>query len=143
MCYNQVKGGGEILEPTKKINRRYKAMMIQEFIDRTGYTPSSKEYHYIEESYYDSPLPNKDEFCKQFKKDLRNGKWEMEYELRQRMDAQKAEYERKIAEQEENLQFYREQFKEKQQLLETVKRQNEKLEAVKRRTERLAALFED
>lgn len=122
-------------------------MMIQEFIDRTGYTPSAREYHYIEESYYDSPLPNKDEFCKQFKKDLRNGKWEMEYELRQRMDAMKAELEAKIAEQEENLNFYRGEFPKMRstitQLTETVKQQNEKLDAVKRRTERLAALFED
>lgn len=118
-------------------------MMIQEFIDRTGYTPSAREYHYIEESYYDSPLPNKDEFCKQWKKDKKSGKWEMELHFRMMLDDQKAEYERKIAEQEENLQFYREQFKEKQQLLETVKRQNEKLEALKRRTERLVAVFED
>lgn len=122
-------------------------MMIQEFIDRTGYTPSAREYHYIEESYYDSPLPNKDEFCKQFKKDLRNGKWEMEYELRQRMDAQKAEYEAKIAELQEKVEWYDEHYDEQRKLRvaaeKKVAEQNDLLEAVKRRTERLAALFED
>jgi len=122
-------------------------MMIQEFIDRTGYTPSAREYHYIEESYYDSPLPNKDEFCKQFKKDLRNGKWEMEYELRQRIDAQKAEYEAKIAELQEKVEWYDEHYDEQRKLRvaaeKKVAEQNDLLEAVKRRTERLAALFED
>ena len=86
-------------------------MMIQEFIDRTGYTPNSEEYHYIEESYYDSPLPNKDEFCKQWKKDKKSGKWEMEFIFRKKLDEQKAEYEAKIADQEENLEFYRGEFK--------------------------------
>lgn len=122
-------------------------MMIQEFIDRTGYTPSAREYHYIEESYYDSPLPNKDEFCKQFKKDLRNGKWEMEYELRQRMDAMKAEADAKIAELQETVEWYNENYGKQRDALKqaelTIAQQNDLLEAVKRRTERLAALFED
>ena len=118
-------------------------MMKSEFIERTGYTPESEEYHYIEESYYDSELLSKDDFCKQWMKDRKSGKWAMELMFRKMLDEQKRDYECKIAEQEETLDFYREQFKEKQALLETVKRQNEKLEALKRRTERLAALFED
>lgn len=117
-------------------------MMKSEFIERTGYTPDAVEYHYIEESYYESDLLSKDEFCKQWKKDVRSGKWAMDLRFRKMLDEQKAEYEAKIAEQEENLQFYREQFKIKRELEETVKKQNEKLEALKRRTERLAAVFE-
>lgn len=118
-------------------------MMKHEFVELTGYTPTDEEYHYIEESYYDAETPYKSEFCKQWKKDQKSGKWAMELRFRKMLDEQKADYERKIAEQEEYLEFYREQFKEKQQLLETVKRQNEKLETLKRRTERLAAVFED
>lgn len=118
-------------------------MMIHEFIERTGYTPTNEEYHYIEESYYEADTCSKDEFCKQWKKDKRSGKWAMELKFRMMLDEQKAEYEAKIAEQEEYLEFYRGQFQEKRRLEETVKRQNEKLEALKRRTERLAAVFED
>ena len=40
-------------------------MMKHEFIERTKYTPSDEEYHYIEESYYEADTPYKDEFCKQ------------------------------------------------------------------------------
>lgn len=41
-------------------------MLISEFIERTGYTPSEKFYHnVIEEAYYNFP-GNKDEFCLQF-----------------------------------------------------------------------------
>lgn len=120
-------------------------MMIQEFIDRTGYTPTSEEYHYIEESYYDSPLPNKDEFCKQWKKDKKSGKWEMELGFRKMLDAQKAEYEAKIAEQEENLVFYRREHEKQREAIKsltaTVVAQNEKIATLKRRTERLAAVF--
>ena len=39
-------------------------MMMNEFTERTGYKPSSEEYHFIEESYYDFP-GGKDAFCKQ------------------------------------------------------------------------------
>lgn len=35
----------------------------------------------------------------------------MEYKLRKRLDEQKAEYEAKLKEQEENLEFYRVEFK--------------------------------
>ena len=122
-------------------------MMIQEFIERTGYKPTNEEYHYIEESYYEADTVSKDEFCKQWKKDQKSGKWAMELKFRMALDAQKAEYEAKIAEQEENLNFYRAEFPKTRdaitRLKETVCEQNEKLEAAKRRTERLAALFED
>lgn len=118
-------------------------MMKHEFIELTGYTPTDEEYHYIEESYYDADTTYKSEFCKQWKKDQKSGKWAMELKFRKMLDDQKRDFERKIAEQEETLDFYRAQFKEKQELLETVKRQNEKLDALKRRAERLRAVFED
>lgn len=81
-------------------------MMKSEFIERTGYEPSAEEYHYIEESYYEFP-GNKDEFCKQWKKDKADGHWDRELNLMKAADEMKAKYEKKIAEQEENLKFYR------------------------------------
>lgn len=42
-------------------------MLMQEFIDRTGYTPkSAQEYMEIEGEYYNFP-GDKDEFCKMWK----------------------------------------------------------------------------
>ena len=84
-------------------------MMIHEFTQRTKYEPTFEEYHYIEESYYEFD-GNKDEFCKAWLKDKKSGAWAKELKLRMMIDAQKAEYEAKIAEQEENLEFYRKQF---------------------------------
>lgn len=86
-------------------------MMIHEFIERTKYTPSDEEYHYIEESYYEADTPYKDEFCKQWLKDKKSGKWDMEYKFRKLLDQQKAEYEEQLRQKEENLAFYRTQFK--------------------------------
>ena len=86
-------------------------MMIHEFIERTKYNPSDEEYHYIEESYYEADTPYKDEFCKQWLKDKKSGKWDMEYKFRKLLDQQKAEYEEKLREAEENLDFYRKEFK--------------------------------
>ena len=40
-------------------------MMISEFIDRTGFTPTYEEYQEIEEAYYNFD-GNKDAFCKAF-----------------------------------------------------------------------------
>ena len=69
----------------------------------------------------------------------------MELKFRKMLADQKAEYEAKIAEQEENLNFYREyhtkQRNEIKQLTATVVAQNEKIATLKRRTERLAAVF--
>lgn len=118
-------------------------MMIHEFIERTGYKPTNEEYHYIEESYYEADTVSKDEFCKQWKKDQKSGKWAMELKFRMALDAQKAEYEAKIEEQEETLQFYREQFEIKRDLEQKVKAQNELLEKLRRRTERLNAVWDE
>ena len=84
-------------------------MMMSEFIERTGYEPSYEEYHYIEESYYDFP-GNKDEFCKQWKKDQKDGHWQRELNLMKMMDQMKSRYEEKLKEQEDNLKFYRRQM---------------------------------
>ena len=43
-------------------------MMMSEFIDRTGFEPTAKEYAKIEEAYYDFD-GDKDAFCKTFVKD--------------------------------------------------------------------------
>lgn len=43
-------------------------MMMSEFIDRTGFEPTAKEYAKIEEAYYDFD-GDKDSFCKAFVKD--------------------------------------------------------------------------
>ena len=86
-------------------------MMKQEFIALTKYTPTNEEYHYIEESYYEADTVLKSEFCKQWLKDKKSGKWDMEYKLRKRLDEQKVEYEERLREKEEYLVFYRTQFK--------------------------------
>lgn len=72
-------------------------MMPSEFEERTGYTPSNKEYHYIEESYYDYN-GNKDDFCKAWLKDKKSGAWARELELRKRIDAmmQQSKVEREL-----------------------------------------------
>ena len=85
--------------------------MINEFTARTKYAPDCEEYYYIEESYYEFD-GNKDEFCKQWLKDKKSGKWAMEYKFRKALDDQKAEYERQLAEKEEYLEFYRKEFDE-------------------------------
>lgn len=96
-------------------------MMYSEFYDRTKTDVSAEEYHYIEESYYDFDR-SKDDFYKQWKKDAKSGKWELEYRLRKTIDDQKAEYEAKLAEQEEALKFYRGYTPELKQKLDGVER---------------------
>ena len=86
-------------------------MMVCEFIERTKYEPTIEEYRYIEDSYYESDCIDKNEFCKQWLKDKKSGKWDLEYKYRKLLDEQKAEYEAKIKEQEENLEFYRAEFR--------------------------------
>ena len=81
-------------------------MMMNEFTERTGYEPSNDEYHYIEESYYEFN-GNKDEFCRAWKKDQKDGHWEKELRLRKQMDEMKAKYEEQLAENEKTLNFYR------------------------------------
>ena len=81
-------------------------MLMNEFTERTGYQPSFEEYHYIEESYYEFS-GNKDEFCKAWKKDQKDGHWEKELRLRKAMDEMKAQMQAIIDEKEENLKFYR------------------------------------
>ena len=84
-------------------------MMIHEFTARTKYNPTPEEYHYIEESYYDSRL-FKDEFCKAWLKLKRSGAWETELRLRKIIDNQKALHAKDMAEQQEAIDWYAEQF---------------------------------
>jgi hypothetical protein len=81
-------------------------MMMSEFIERTHIEPSYEEYHYIEESYYEFN-GDKNEFCKAWLKDKKSGKWDLEYRLRKALDDQKAQYEARLKEKEETLEFYR------------------------------------
>ena len=102
------RAGGSGIRNTKGVF----TMMKHEFTARTGYDPSDEEYRYIEISYYESNL-QKDAFCKAW---VDNGRkaWEVEYEFRQRMgDAlakQRLEYEVKLLEKEEDLEFYRAEY---------------------------------
>jgi len=99
-------------------------MMYSEFYDRTKKDVSAEEYHYIEESYYEFD-GDKDAFCKQWLKDVKSGKWALEYRLRKALDDQKAEYETKLAELEETLDFYRpfpQQYRELKRTLDGVHR---------------------
>lgn len=59
-------------------------MMYNEFVERTGIEVSNEEYEIIEESYYDSELM-KDDFCKEWLKQRKAGKWEIELKFRKRL----------------------------------------------------------
>lgn len=90
-------------------------MMIQEFIDRTGYTPEDEEYKYIEQSYYDF-AGFKDDFCKWWKKAYKSGEWKRELALRKDFEEIKGhmmdkihELEDQIKMDDEGIQFYKEQ----------------------------------
>lgn len=58
--------------------------MYSEFVERTGIEVSNEEYEIIEESYYDSELM-KDDFCKEWLKLKKAGKWEIELKFRKRL----------------------------------------------------------
>lgn len=58
-------------------------MMMHEFAEKTGYTPTDEEYAFIEQSYYDFN-GDKDSFCKAWVKDFKSGRWNKEYELRKK-----------------------------------------------------------
>ena len=79
--------------------------MIHEFIERTGYEPSFEEYKFIEGSYYEFD-GQKDEFCKWFKKALKNGEWAKELKLRNRIKVLEDHHEAEIKEEQEKVEFY-------------------------------------
>lgn len=85
-------------------------MMIHEFAQRTGYQPTTEEYHYIEESYYDFS-GDKDAFCAQWKLDKEDGHWDTELKLRKTRDEQAERMEAQIEGLMENLAWYKEQYK--------------------------------
>lgn len=114
-------------------------MMYSEFFERTKVEVSYEEYHYIEESYYDFP-GQKDEFCKQWLKDRKSGKWELELRLRKTIDEQKKMYEKKIAEQQDSLRWYGVNY------LKTVnraERAEEKLEKLERKINKMVEIINE
>lgn len=79
---------------------RSKTVLYSEFVTLTETEVSDEEYHYIEESYYDSEL-DKAEFCKLWKRDCDNGRWASELALRRKLDRMTEELkerEKKISE---------------------------------------------
>lgn len=90
-------------------------MLLDEFAERTHYTPDYDEYHYIEEAYYDFD-GNKDEFCNWWKKENSSGRWKRELKLRKKADEEYRQlYDASMAykqETEETLSFYRERYED-------------------------------
>ena len=111
-------------------------MMMSEFIERTGYQPSHEEYSHIEESYYHFD-GDKDAFCKQWKKDFKDGHWARELSFRKSAEQMQAEYLAKIEEQEENLKFYRAQFDESIKVRKELEEAREKLARLERAVKRV------
>lgn len=111
-------------------------MMMSEFIERTGYQPSHEEYSHIEESYYHFD-GDKDAFCKQWKKDFKDGHWARELSFRKNAEQMQAEYLAKIEEQEENLKFYRAQFDESIKVRKELEEAREKLARLERAFKRV------
>ena len=106
-------------------------MMRSEFIERTGYEPDFEEYGFIEESYYEFN-GNKDEFCKAWLKDKKDGHWEKELMLRRKMEEMEKANRAKIQEMEENLSFYRPYFDRSRQFAKQLEEANEKLQRLER-----------
>lgn len=88
-------------------------MMISEFTERTGYKPSSEEYKYIEESYYEFD-GNKDEFCRWFNKAQTSGEWKTELRLRRKIAYMEETHKAEMNDKEDNLEFYRAVFQRSQ-----------------------------
>ncbi|MDE6388936.1 MAG: hypothetical protein K2L82_14140 [Lachnospiraceae bacterium] len=81
-------------------------MMRSEFIERTGFEPTAKEYEKIEAAYYEYE-GDKDAFCKKFKKE------DMQRYIRERairIDELEREIEKKVREQELNKKTYEEEI---------------------------------
>lgn len=80
-------------------------MLKSEFIKRTHYDPSDSEFSYIIESYCEFD-GFKDAFCKQWAKDKKSGKWDVELKYRKLLDKEKRQFETKVAELESRLNRY-------------------------------------
>jgi hypothetical protein len=106
-------------------------MMKCEFEERTGYWPDDEEYHYIEESYYEFD-GNKDEFCKAWLKDRKDGHWEKELKLRKAADEIKTTMQAVIDEKEKDLEWYRAEWQKGWEAQKELKLAQEKLERLER-----------
>ena len=139
MCYYIYVSKKTYPHETHENNTEVIIMMYSEFFERTKVEVSYEEYHYIEESYYDFP-GQKDEFCKQWLKDRKSGKWELELRLRKTIDEQKKMYEKKIAEQQDSLRWYGVNY------LKTVnraERAEEKLEKLERKINKMVEIINE
>ena len=111
-------------------------MMMNEFTERTGYTPSFEEYHFIEQSYYDFD-GDKDAFCKQWLKDKKDGHWQREMTLRKDSEERLNALRETIAKNEEDILFYQaiyEKYSEQKKALKEAQEKLERLERCFRRT---------
>lgn len=106
-------------------------MMMREFIERTGYEPTIEEYGFIEESYYDFD-GNKDDFCKAWLKDKKDGHWEKELKLRQKIEKMENANREKIEEMESTISFYRPYYDRSRQFAKQLEEANSKLERLER-----------
>lgn len=106
-------------------------MMMSEFTERTGYKPSSEEYHFIEESYYDFP-GDKDAFCKQWMQDKADGHWQREMALRQTTEKKQSELSSMNTKYNELLRSHRELASNNNEMWEALKEAQEKLARLER-----------
>lgn len=117
-------------------------MMYSEFYERTKVEVSNEEYHFIEESYYDFN-GDKNAFCKAWLKDKKSGKWELEYRLRKALEDQKKEYEAKLAEKEDTINFYSPYFERAREAEKKLAEKEEAINNVVTRLNRCAGLWTD
>lgn len=121
----------EIRGNTPKRKEGLPNMMMKEFTERTGYEPTIEEYGFIEESYYDFD-GNKDEFCKAWMKDKKDGHWDHELKLRMKIEEMEKANREKIEEMEETIKFYQPYFDRSRQFAKQLEEANGKLERLER-----------
>lgn len=86
-------------------------MMMNEFVERTGYMPTEEEYRFIEDSYYEAEdCVDKNQFCARWKKDKASGAWDRELTLRRTMALERENFRKKMEDKEENLEWYRQEY---------------------------------
>lgn len=106
-------------------------MMMKEFTERTGYEPTQEEYGFIEESYYDFD-GNKDEFCRAWLKDKKDGHWDRELKLRMKIEEMEKANREKVEELEGTISFYRPYFDRSRQFAKQLEEAYDKLDRLER-----------
>lgn len=87
-------------------------MLREEFEALTKRPIDIKEYHYVEESYMESDL-DKVDFCKEWLNKKRQGFWDIELMFRIKLDCQSADFKNKLAEKDEQIEFWQNHYMEK------------------------------